>query len=55
MSPPVSPGGKVDEASILQQHPRGTLAIVGVFGLLFGLAWLATYFFVFIGRGVPQR
>ena len=32
-------------------HPRGTLAIVSVFGLLFALAWLATYFFVFIERG----
>jgi len=55
MSPSVSSDAKVDESSILRQHPRGTLAIVGVFGLLFGLAWLATYFLVFIGRGVPQR
>jgi hypothetical protein len=36
-------------------HPRGTLAIVAVFGLLFGLAWLATYFFVFLGRGAPHH
>jgi len=55
MSPSVPSDVRVDEASILHQHPRGTLAIVGVFGLLFGLAWLATYFFVFIGRGVPHR
>jgi len=32
-------------------HPRGTLAIVAVFGLLFALAWFATYFLVFLERG----
>lgn len=35
-------------------HPRGTLAIVTVFGLLLGLAWLATYFLVFLERGAPH-
>ena len=32
-------------------HPRGTLAIVGVYGLLFVLGWLVIYFFVFVPRG----
>jgi hypothetical protein len=36
-------------------HPRGTLAIVVVFGLLFGLAWFATYVFVFLARGAPHH
>jgi hypothetical protein len=36
-------------------HPRGTLAIVAVFGLLFGLGWLATYFLIFLGRGAPHH
>ena len=36
-------------------HPRGTLAIVVVFGLLFGLGWLAIYFLVFLGRGAPHQ
>ena len=45
----------IDDPAILHQHPRGTLAIVALFGLLFALAWLGTYFFVFIGRGVPHR
>lgn len=36
------------------EHPRGTLAVVGVFGLLFALAWLATYLFVFLERGAPH-
>jgi hypothetical protein len=32
-------------------HPKGTLAIVGVYGLLFALGWLIIYFFVFVPRG----
>jgi len=32
-------------------HPRGTLAIVIVFGALFGLGWLAMYLFLFLARG----
>jgi hypothetical protein len=32
-------------------HPKGTLAIVGVYGLLFALGWLVLYFFVFVPRG----
>jgi hypothetical protein len=33
-------------------HPRGTLAIVILYGLLFGLAWLGLYFYVFLPRGL---
>lgn len=36
------------------EHPRGTLAIVAVFGLLFAIGWLAVYFFLFISRGAPH-
>lgn len=35
-------------------HPRGTLAIVGVFGGLFLLGWLAMYFCMFLQRGAPH-
>lgn len=35
----------------LSQHPRGTLAIAGVYGLLYAVGWLAIYFFVYIPRG----
>ncbi len=35
-------------------HPRGTLAIVALFGLLFALAWLAMYVFFFLERGAPR-
>jgi hypothetical protein len=33
------------------EHPRGTLVIVGLFGVFFALAWLGTYVFVFLERG----
>ncbi len=33
------------------RHPVGTLAIVGLYGLLFLLGWLAVYLFVFRVRG----
>ena len=32
-------------------HPKGTLAIVAVYGLLFAVGWLALYFLVFVPRG----
>ena len=35
-------------------HPRGTLAIVILFGLLFALGWIAFYYFGFMRRGLPQ-
>jgi hypothetical protein len=35
----------------LPQHPIGTLAIVGVYGVLFALGWLLFYFYVYLPRG----
>jgi hypothetical protein len=35
-------------------HPRGTLAIVIIFGLAFGLAWFAMYVLEFLSRGAPH-
>lgn len=35
-------------------HPRGTLAIVIIFGILFALAWLGMYVFQFLERGAPH-
>jgi len=37
------------------EHPRGTLAIVAVFGLLFALGWLAMFFFTFLARGATTH
>jgi Cytochrome c oxidase subunit IIa family len=36
------------------EHPRGTLAIVIVFGLLFVVGWVAVYVFLFLQRGAPH-
>ncbi len=35
-------------------HPRGTLAIVILYGILFALGWIALYFLEFSSRGMPQ-
>lgn len=35
-------------------HPRGTLVIVLLFGLLFGLGWVAMYVYGFLARGAPH-
>ena len=34
-------------------HPRGTLAIVIIYGLLFAATWLGLYVWQFLGRGAP--
>ncbi len=47
-----APGGDSASASAdIGKHPKGTLAIVGVYGILFLLGWLFVYFFVFLPRG----
>jgi hypothetical protein len=35
-------------------HPRGTLAVLAIFGLLFAAGWLAMYIFSFLGPGAPH-
>lgn len=35
-------------------HPRGTLAIIVIYALLFGLGWMALFFFEFVPRGTPH-
>ena len=35
----------------LGDHPRGTLVIVGLYGLLFVVGWLAFFFFLYLPRG----
>ena len=32
-------------------HPKGTLFIIGLYGLLFVIGWLAMYVFVYLRRG----
>jgi hypothetical protein len=35
-------------------HPRGTLAIVLLYALLFAVGWIAFYVFQFLPRGTPH-
>jgi hypothetical protein len=35
----------------VDQHPRGTLLLVGIFGLLFAASWFAVYVLVYLNRG----
>jgi len=35
----------------LGEHPRGTLFIVILYGLLFAVGWLLMYFLLFLPRG----
>jgi cytochrome c oxidase subunit IIa family protein len=51
------PGSEVDTIDDTlpeDLRPRGTLAIIAVFGVLFALSWLGAYFLVFLERGTPQ-
>lgn len=51
-----SPPRKTPDVDLaVLEHPRGTLAIVAVFGLLFALGWLAMFFFTFLGRGATTH
>ncbi|MBI4538258.1 MAG: hypothetical protein HY704_01940 [Gemmatimonadetes bacterium] len=34
-------------------HPRGTLAVLVAYGLVFAVGWLALYFLEFMPRGAP--
>jgi hypothetical protein len=54
---PLAPPSLEQDVEVLENigHPRGTLAIVAVFALLFALGWFGTYFFVFIERGAPHH
>src|SRR5204863_7533289 len=33
------------------QHPKGTLFLIGLYGVVFAAAWFAVYFFVYLRRG----
>lgn len=54
--PPSPNGDSADRPVDLEAlgHPRGTLAIVIVYALLFGLGWLALYLVKFLGQGAPH-
>jgi Cytochrome c oxidase subunit IIa family len=47
------PGGSVmpDTPSSSEEHPRGTLLLVSLYGLLLVLCWFGVYVFVYLRRG----
>lgn len=49
-----APDEVTDEALASLGHPRGTLAIVILYALLFALGWVGLYVFEFLPRGAPQ-
>lgn len=32
-------------------HPKGTLFLIGLYGVLFAVGWFAIYLFVYLRRG----
>lgn len=44
-----------DQNTEIGKHPRGTLALVGLYGLIFILGWLAVFVFVYLPRGAVTR
>jgi hypothetical protein len=43
--------GGLDDSERSYQHPIGTLALVGIMGVLYVLGWAAFYFLLYLGRG----
>ena len=33
------------------EHPKGTLFLIGLYGVVFVASWFAVYFFVYLRRG----
>ena len=33
------------------EHPKGTLLLIGLYGVVFAAAWFAVYFLVYLHRG----
>ena len=33
------------------EHPKGTLLLVGLYGVLFAVGWFAVYFLIYLRRG----
>jgi hypothetical protein len=40
-----------DQPPSLEEHPKGTLFLVGLYGALFALGWFAIYILVYLRRG----
>jgi hypothetical protein len=51
---PSDPNPDGTPAEVVSGHPRGTLALVVLMGLLFAIGWLAMYCGPFVERGLPH-
>jgi hypothetical protein len=51
---PAEPADPAEGGPLELGHPKGTLAIVALYALLFALGWLALYWWVFMPRGTPH-
>lgn len=49
------PPAIADDVADIVGHPRGTLAIVIIFGVVFLLGWVALYVFRFLEHGAPHH
>jgi hypothetical protein len=51
-----TPNRNSDETppEIVSGHPRGTLALVVIMGLVYAIGWLVMYFGPFAERGLPH-
>lgn len=45
------PAGGLNDPDLPYEHPVGTLALVGIMGILYALGWAAFYFLLYLGRG----
>jgi len=41
----------LEKPPLLPQHPKGTLFLVALYGLVFAIGWFAIYVFVYLRRG----
>ncbi|MFQ6045248.1 MAG: cytochrome c oxidase subunit 2A [Gemmatimonadales bacterium] len=44
-----------DNAPDTEKHPRGTLAVVGLYGLLLLVGWLLFFLLIYLPRGAVSR
>lgn len=48
---PPKPATAPTPSTTKSEHPRGTLFLIGLYGLVFAAAWFAVYFFIYLRRG----
>jgi hypothetical protein len=39
----------------LGKHPRGTLAVVGLYAVIYVVGWFAIYLYIYLARGAVTR